>query len=51
MIAFAKAGLARRSENAGGFGEAERSERGAVAGGGPKGEANPLRVPITMPAG
>jgi nitrogenase molybdenum-iron protein NifN len=32
---------------AGGFGEAERSERGRVAGGGPKGKANPPRVPIS----
>jgi hypothetical protein len=37
----------RRRTIAGGVGEAERSERGGVAGGGPKGRANPLRVPMT----
>jgi hypothetical protein len=52
MIALAKAGFAHGllmqawSQSAGGFGEAERSERGVVAGGGPKGEANPPRVPM-----
>jgi spermidine synthase len=35
---------------AGGFGEAERSERGVVASGEPKGGANPPRVPMTMSA-
>jgi len=30
----------------GGFDEAERSERGGAVGGGPKGEANPFRVPM-----
>jgi hypothetical protein len=50
MIALAKAGFAHGllmqawSQSAGGFGEAERSERGVVAGGGPKGEANPFMV-------
>ena len=39
--------LRRRRTIAGGDGEAERSERGGVAGGGPKGEANPSRVPMS----
>jgi hypothetical protein len=48
MIALTKAGFAHGllmqawSQSAGG--EAERSERGVVAGGGPKGEANPFMV-------
>jgi len=37
-------GLARQKPERGRVGEAERSERGGVAVGGPKGGANPLRV-------
>ena len=40
--------LCRQRTIAGGDGEAERSERGVVAGGGPKGGANPPRVPMPI---
>ena len=39
--------LCRRRTIAGGFGEAERSERGGGGRGGPKGGANPPRVPMS----
>ena len=39
--------LCRRRTIAGGFGEAERSERGGGGRGGPKGGANPSRVPTS----
>ena len=40
--------LSRRRTIARGVGEAERSERGGEAGGGPKGEANSPRIPISV---
>jgi hypothetical protein len=47
MTALAKASFARLSQSAGGFGEAERQRAGWVLGvKGPKGGANPPRVPI-----
>ena len=39
--------LCRRRTIAGGFGEAERSERGGGGRGGPKGGANSSRVPMS----
>jgi hypothetical protein len=43
MIASAKAGFARRSQSAGGVGEAERSERGGGGGWGAEGRSEPFQ--------
>ena len=42
MNAWAKAGFARRSQSAGGHGEAERSERGGGGGWGAEGRSEPF---------
>jgi hypothetical protein len=42
MIALAQAGFARRSQNAGGDGEAERSERGGGGRCGAEGRSEPF---------
>jgi len=46
QAAEGEAGFARLRQSAGGYGEAERSERGGAGRGGAECRANPPRVPI-----